>query len=307
MAQLEEIRDQHNIPLPWLIRQFQRSTPQDEALRLVNPPPAEGPAPARSVYRVIQRSLHPKLVQDGNRYLRQHSAALRQAFEAHGVPPRVIVGILGIETRYGRILGNFPTIDTLSTLGFLNERRAPFFRNELTSLLLLSHEQRLDLNGLKGSFAGALGIPQFMPSSWRRYAVDADGDGKTQLLQSHADAIGSVANFLREHGWIRGLRSHVGLGSLHALQDQSELIDSISVQGLRAEHTVAQLVSAGAIDEMPSLAPGTPASLIALPEPEVGHVYWMATPNFFAITHYNRSYFYAVSVLALSEALSTRG
>jgi membrane-bound lytic murein transglycosylase B len=307
MAQLEQVHRAHGIPMGWLIRQFRHTKPQDAALRLINPPPSDGPAPARSVYRVIQRSLNPKLVQDGNRFLRLHAPAFKRAFDQFGVPPRVIAGIIGIETRFGRIMGSFPTLDTLATLGFLNERRSSFFRDEVNALLLLSHEQGLNLAQLKGSFAGALGIPQFMPSSWRRYAIDFDGDGRVQLLQSPADAIGSVANFLREHGWVPGLKTHVGLGTLSDLQDRPEDIGRISVSGLTAEHTVRDIIAVGAIDDTPSLPPDTPASVIALPEPDLGQLYWMATPNFFAITHYNRSYFYAVSVLALSEALSTKG
>jgi membrane-bound lytic murein transglycosylase B len=307
MAQLEQVHRAHGMSMGWLIRQFQHTKPQDGALRLVNPPPPDGPAPARSVYRVIQRSLNPKLIQDGNRFLRLHAPAFKRAFDQYGVPPRVIAGIIGIETRYGRIMGSFPTLDTLATLGFLNERRASFFRDEVSALLLLSHEQGLNLGQLKGSFAGALGIPQFMPSSWRRYAIDFDGDGRVQLLQSPADAIGSVANFLREHGWVPRLKTHVGLGTLSDLQDRPEDIGRISVSGLNAEHTVRDIIAAGAMHDTPSLPPETPASVIALPEPDVGQLYWMATPNFFAITHYNRSYFYAVSVLALSEALSTKG
>ncbi|MGA0187746.1 MAG: lytic murein transglycosylase, partial [Burkholderiaceae bacterium] len=190
MAQLEQVHRTYGIPMAWLIRQFRHTKPQDAALRLFNPPPPDGPAPARSVYRVIQRSLNPKLVQDGNRFLRLHAPAFKRAFDQFGVPPRVIAGIIGIETRYGRIMGSFPTLDTLATLGFLNERRSSFFRDEVSALLLLSHEQGLKLEQLKGSFAGALGIPQFMPSSWRRYAIDFDGDGRVQLLQSPADAIG---------------------------------------------------------------------------------------------------------------------
>ena len=303
---LEELSGREKIPMAWLLSQLGRAERQDRAIALANPLPGDGLGPARSVQRVIQRSLDAQLVTNGNAYLRMHRDAFLRAQEEYGVPARVIAGILGIETRYGRIMGSFPTVDTLASLGFANERRAEFFRKELAALFVLGRESGLKINDLKGSFAGAMGIPQFMPSSWRNYAVDFDGNKRIDLINSPSDAIGSVGHFLARHGWRRDLPSHLPTAMSSNPLDRPPQLQRVMVDGLEAKHTVGDLVNAQVLDPEVSLPKAMPASLIALPDPDLGELYWVATPNFFAITHYNRSYFYAVSVLSLAQAVTFR-
>ena len=143
---------------------------------------------------------------EGAGFWRRNAATLARAAEAHGVPEEIIVAIIGVETVYGRQMGTWRVIDALSTLAFDYAPRAEYFREELEQYLLFAREHNLDVFSVKGSYAGAIGIPQFMPGSYRRYAVDFDGDGTANLRASEADAIGSVANFLAKHGWKRGER-----------------------------------------------------------------------------------------------------
>lgn len=295
----QQLQTEHQLAEPWLARQFSGLLRQDRALQLVNPDPVLAQdRPKPSLSRSLARNLDTRTQQEGRALLVKEQLFLARAEDLYGVPPEVVVGILGVETRYGRIRGSFPTIDTLASLAFLSPRRQDFFRRELGHLLLMGHRGTLDLSKTQGSFAGALGIPQFMPSSWQSWAVDFDQDGRADLINSMPDAMGSVAHFLKEHGWIRGLPSFVPLGSTLAV-DPSPFM----VQGLEAQHTLGDMARAGLLPRDLELAPQTPASIIALPEPELAPVYWLVTPNFFAVTRYNRSYLYAASVLSLAQAI----
>lgn len=295
----QELQSEHRITEPWLARQFAGLVRQDRAVQLVNPDPALAQdRPRPSLSRSLARNLDTRTQQEGRALLAKEQLFLARAEDLYGVPPEVIVGILGVETRYGRIRGSFPTLDTLASLAFLSPRRQDFFRKELGHLLVMGHRGTLDLAKTQGSFAGALGIPQFMPSSWQTWAVDFDQDGKADLIDSMPDAMGSVAHFLKEHGWIRGLPSFIPLGSTLAVDPAPFM-----VQGLEARHTVGELAQVGLLPRDLELAPQTPASIIALPEPELAPVYWLVTPNFFAVTRYNRSYLYAASVLSLAQAI----
>ncbi len=245
------------------------------------------------------RYLEDKRVLAGVDFWRANSAALERATERFGVPPEIIVAIIGVETYWGRITGNFRTIDVLATLSFDYLRRSDYYRKELVELLLLAREQDTDPLRYKGSFAGAIGLPQFMPGSIRRFAVDFDGDGRIDLAGSATDAIGSVARFLIRHGWQRDLPI------LFEAEADEAIVDSLG-RGIDAAVTWSDALNAGVVADLP-LALDTPVLVIDLPYVDAGgearRQFRVGTVNFAAILQYNRSYFYATAVAELAEAL----
>jgi membrane-bound lytic murein transglycosylase B len=255
----------------------------------------ERPAEARPWYEYKLRFIDRKRIDDGVRYWKEHAAALERAQVQFGVPPQVVVALIGVETNYGRNAGRFRVADALTTLTLQYPPRAAFFRRELEEYLLLTRELGISPLRVKGSYAGAIGIPQFIPSSYRRYAVDFDADGRRDLIGNPADAIGSVANFLVRHGW----------------QPQAPVTDEVRIEGARhfwveqlgvkPSLTVQQLVSYGIF---PRRHHGSElrAALITL-EGEDGPLYRVGYQNFYAITRYNRSKRYAMAVHELSELL----
>ncbi len=240
-------------------------------------------------------------IEAGVAFWGDHAAALERAAADFGVPPEIIVAIIGIETLYGRNTGRHRVIDALATLAFDYPRRATFFRGELRSYLLLARELGVSPLVPKGSFAGAIGLPQFMPSSYRSYAIDFDADGRVDLWGSADDAIGSVASFLARHDWQRG---------------QPVLLPA-SLDGTRREAVVQRLD--GGISERRALdawradgvepldAPddlaNDPAGLLMLEESDADASYWVATNNFYVLTRYNRSRLYAAAVWNLARAI----
>ena len=264
--------------------------------RLMQPPIPFG---QRNWLEYRTRYLDDKRVQAGVDFWRANSAALERATERFGVPPEIIVAIIGVETYWGRITGNFRTIDVLATLSFDYLRRADYYRKELVELLLLAREQRTDPLAFKGSFAGAIGLPQFMPGSIRRFAVDFDGDGRIDLAGSATDAIGSVARFLVQHGWQRDLPI------LFEAEADEAIVDSLG-RGIDAAATWSDALNAGVVADLP-LALDTPVLVIDLPYVDAGgepsRLFRVGTANFAAILQYNRSYFYATAVAELAEAL----
>lgn len=234
----------------------------------------------------------------GVRFWRAHGEALARAQSRFGVPAELIVAIIGVETRYGTFTGRHSVLDALVTLALDYPRRAEFFRRELTEFLLLSRELALDPIAVKGSYAGALGIPQFIPSSYRTYAVDFDGDGRRDLLDSTSDAIGSVANFLSRHGWSAGQPvidpARVD-GSDNTLPQQP---------GLRPSLTLREWLGHGIQPEAPRTGE-TAAALVTL-EGASGPLYHLGYNNFYVITRYNRSQNYAMAVYELGHAIRER-
>ena len=216
-----------------------------------------------------------------------------------GVSPEFVVAIIGVETYFGRVTGNFRTIDVLATLSFDYLRRADFYRRELVELLLLAREQRVDPLAFRGSFAGAIGLPQFMPGSVRRFAVDFDGDGRIDVAASAVDAIGSVASFLLEHGW------QPGMPVLFEAEADEAIVDALG-RGIEAAATWSSALAAGVVADLP-LTLDTPVLVIDLPyldeAGETQRLYRVGTVNFSALLHYNRSYFYATAVVELADAI----
>ncbi|MDX9707770.1 MAG: lytic murein transglycosylase B, partial [Azospira sp.] len=253
--------------------------------------------------RYRARFLNERRIENGLRFWRQNGAALRRANALFGVPEEVIVAIIGVETEYGANTGRFGVMQALSTLAFRYPPRAPFFRKELEQFLLLAHENGFDPLQLKGSYAGAIGIPQFMPGSQRNYAVDFDGDGRVDLSKSVDDAIGSVASFLARHGWEEGGEIAV---PVRMNGDPAPLL----ALGIKPERPLGELVAGGievqGKDEIRGEGDGRPGALIDLVSPEQATEYWVGFQNFYTITRYNRSSFYAMAVFQLAEAIRER-
>jgi len=231
--------------------------------------------------------------------------ALARAEAKWGVPPEVIVAIVGVETYYGRVAGSYRVIDALATLAFDYPRRAAFFRGELKEFLLMTREQGISPFAPKGSFAGAMGVPQFMPGSFRRFAVDFDGDGHADLWSNPTDVIGSVGNFLARHDWAPGqpvlLPAAIDDGARDAILQKLD-------GGITERRALAAWEEDGVtVDVLPSQLPDATVALLALEDPPADGApraaYWIACGNFFVITRYNRSRLYAAAVWHLAEAI----
>ena len=233
---------------------------------------------------------------EGVAFFREHRETLARAQAETGVPAEVIVAIIGVETHYGRIAGSYRVLDALTTLAFDYPRRAAFFSGELESFLVLTREQGLDPLSLKGSYAGAMGYGQFMPSSYRAYAIDFDGDEQADIWNNPADAIGSVANYLERHGWRPGApiasAASVRAGVSEALFDGK----------LKPRRTVAEFAAAGVRADR-DLEPQAPATAMRFALAE-GYEYWLGLNNLYVITRYNRSAMYAMSVYQLSRRIA---
>ena len=254
-------------------------------------------APSSSIswHKYRKRFVNQQRITGGVNFWRRHAQALAKASQIHGVPEEVIVAIIGIETNYGVSTGNYRVIDTLTTLAFQFPRRADYFREELAQYFLLSREQNLDVLSIKGSYAGAIGIPQFMPGSYRRYAIDFDGDGKINLSGNVNDAIGSVSNYLKTFGWQEN--QPIVLRAQKISEDFRGLIEL----GIEPLHSINKLRQAGIVSADP-VDGESHAALIVLDNEEREEI-WLGLNNFYVITRYNRSTFYAMSVYALAEAI----
>lgn len=271
-----------------------------EAERLMTPSLA--PPGARNWREYRMRMFDEKRLREGLAFWRANRATLARASQQYGVPESVIVAILGVETLFGRMTGSFRTLDVLLTLSFDYTRRAPYYREELAHFLVLCRDQGLDPTAQRGSFAGAMGLPQFMPGSVRRYAVDYDGDGRVDLGRSPADAIGSIANFLYMHGWQRDLPI-----ALPARAD-GEVMETLG-RGIRAAYRWRHVAALGVTIDS-ALDGDANVFVIDLPFVSAagaeGVEYRLGTENLAALLRYNRSYFYAAAVAELAEALNSR-
>ncbi len=251
--------------------------------------PPSGPNGAWLRYR--KKFITPDNVQNGVVFWNQYEDALNRAWQVYGVPPEIIVGIIGVETRWGRVMGKTRILDALATLSFNYPRRAEYFSGELETFLLMARDEQDDPLNLKGSFAGAMGYGQFMPSSYKQYAVDFSGDGHINLWDP-VDAIGSVANYFKAHGWVKG--------------DQVAVMANGQAPGLpngfKTKYSISQLVAAGLTPQQP-LGNHQQASLLRL-DVGTGYQYWYGLPNFYTITRYNHSTHYAMAVWQLGQAVA---
>jgi membrane-bound lytic murein transglycosylase B len=244
------------------------------------------------VYRPIFMTA--ERIDAGVRFWTEHAAVLARAEQEYGVPASIIVAIIGVETFYGRNTGNFRVIEALGTLAFHYPPRATFFRSELENFFLLARDENLDALTPTGSYAGAMGLPQFMPSSFRNFAVDFDRDGHRDIWRNPDDAIGSVANYLKKHGWVarQAIVMPVMPGTANA---------ALASDKLELKRTAAQFLAAG-VRTFDPVDPELPAVLIAY-ESKEGAEYWLGFKNFYAITRYNRSPKYALAVAQLADAM----
>lgn len=258
-------------------------------------PPASPTVKSWARYRA--RFIDKTRINAGLAFWQAHEATLKRAEAEFGVPAEIIVGIIGVETIYGRQLGGFQTLSALATLAFDYPPRAELFRRELGELFLLARDNGVPVGSYKGSYAGALGWPQFLPSSIRRYAVDYDGDGRIALESSPVDAIGSVASFLAQHGWETG-----GTIAVPAkVQDPQRAIALIEA-GISPTFSRQDFERLGVSPDVPG-AHDKPAALIDLVTPDAATEYWLGYQNFYVITRYNRSSFYAMTVYHLATAV----
>lgn len=228
-----------------------------------------------------------------------NEALLQRASQRFGVPEHVIVAIIGVETFYGSRAGNIRVLDALATLGFRYPKRATFFRRELSHYVALGESEGLDLRAVKGSYAGAMGIPQFIPSSYREYAVDFDGDQRRDLLGSTADAIGSVAAYLSRHGWKPGAAVAVP-----ARLDAGAAVDTLVGKGIKPHSSVQELRADGVVPVRVVEDAGQ-AALIEL-DGDAGKEHWLGFDNFYVITRYNHSQLYAMAVFQLAQSIAAR-
>jgi membrane-bound lytic murein transglycosylase B len=288
---ISEMTTAHGFPNEQLTALFAQVERKQSILDAISRP-AEKVKPW-SDYRPI--FITPARISRGVDFWRQNEAALLRAQQEYGVEPQVIVAIIGVETFYGGNTGNYRVIDALSTLAFDYPARAPFFRQQLKEFLLLAREQQVDPLSLKGSYAGAMGLPQFMPSSYRAFAVDLNGDGKINIWTNPADAIGSVASYFKQHGWTAG-----GLVVSRA-EVRGDQVDKGLTVGIEPVKTVGELRALGwsSHDALRADLPVTAFRFDGADGPE----YWLGLANFYAITRYNRSAMYAMAVHQLSEEL----
>ncbi|MDM8545547.1 lytic murein transglycosylase B [Candidatus Venteria ishoeyi] len=284
---ITEMVQQHGFDKKYLEKLFAQVKIKQSILKAMRRP---GEAKPWFEYRKL--FVTPKQIRQGVAFYKQHQKALQAAERQYGVPAPIIAAIIGVETRYGRNTGSYRVLDALSTLAFHYPKRATFFRKELVEFLLLMQEISMPPLTAKGSYAGAMGIGQFMPSSYRKYVVDFNGDGKRSIWEVN-DAIGSVANYLQAHGW------QAGQAIIEATQVQSGTADALLALGLKPKYNLTQLRKKGLLFSG-KLPAKQKASLVML-KTETGEAYWLALPNFYVITRYNHSRRYAMAVNQLAE------
>lgn len=253
------------------------------------------PAESKPWYEYRPIFLTRDRMQGGVRFWKKNAATLSRAHKTYGVPEEIITAIIGVETRYGKHKGRFPVIDALATLAFDYPPRSKFFTKELEHYLLMTREEKLDPFEQLGSYAGAMGMPQFISSSFRRYAVDFDGDGKRNLWTNSDDAIGSVANYFKAHRW------KPGQPVTSKVRVHGKRYKKLLENGLKPNYTMQELMDNGVIlpDGLPDNLKGT---LIEF-ETKNGPEYWVGWHNFYVISRYNHSALYSMAVFQLGEQI----
>jgi membrane-bound lytic murein transglycosylase B len=301
MAWADAAAARTELPRDWVRSQIAQARRQAAVVRAVTPAPA-GSEKNWAAYRA--RFIEPVRTQAGLAFWKQHADTLERAEKHYGVPASLIVSVIGVETLYGRHMGQHRVIDALATLAFdfptahpREPVRTAFFQQELLELLLLSREQHVDPQNLRGSYAGAMGWPQFIPSSWRRYAVDFDRDGRIDLLNNPVDVIGSVANYFVAFGWTPGMPTHYPVSLMASPKDLNELLapDILPTFDLSTFQAKGAVVSGAALKH-----PG-PLALVMLENGLGPPTHIAGTQNFYVVTRYNWSSYYALAVIELGE------
>lgn len=297
LALVDELVEEQDFDREELLLVFSSAQRQESILTAIARPAEK----SKPWYEYREIFLNDKRLEQGLEFYREHRDTLKRAERETGVPAEIIVAIIGVETYYGRIAGSYRVIDALSTLAFDYPPRSEFFTGELKSYLILTRQQGFDPLALKGSYAGAMGYGQFMPSSFLAYAVDFDGDGIADIWNNPVDAIGSVANYFKEHGWRNGETVVVGATVKGKVPEQWFVSGR---KNLKPEHTIAEFASAGVIADKP-VPPDTLASAMQF-ELRNGYEYWLGLQNFYVITRYNHSAMYAMCVYQLSQRIAAQ-
>nr|AOO54637.1 lytic murein transglycosylase [uncultured bacterium] len=283
---IDEMVAKHNFKREELELVFQRAEHRPDVIAAIS-----APATLKPWVEYRASFINPLRIDGGVEFWKLHAETIKRAEKQYGVPQEIIIAVIGVETLYGRRAGRHRALDALTTLVFDYPRRVEFFRNELVEYLLLAREQSFDLLEIKSSYAGALGIPQFMPSSYRKYAVDFNGNGKVDLLLEPEDAIGSVANYLKQYGWKTGEPvAHLAT------------VSATFASAVPEARTLAAWAGSGVVPATKPQGAMPPAWLLDFTV-ETGKEYWLTYNNFRVITLYNNSNFYAMSVLQLAEAV----
>ena len=283
---------EHGFEKDYLLSLMAHAEKKDSILEKISRP-AERRLEWKQYSKIFLKSVR---VAQGVEFWQQHKETLLRAEREYGVPPEIILGILGVETRYGRIMGNDRVLDALTTIGFDYPKRGKFFRGELEAFMLMVREQSFDPLALKGSYAGAMGYGQFISSSYRAYAVDFDGDNVADILTNPVDAIGSIANYFAKHGW------QAGQPVTMPLRESKSADQSLKNDNLKPKHTVASLKKAGYSASQP-LSGKLPANVVSL-NGDNGEELWLGLKNFYVITRYNHSRLYAMAVYQLSQMIA---
>ncbi|WP_455376482.1 lytic murein transglycosylase B [Kaarinaea lacus] len=287
---IDRMVKEHNFNRDDLVKTFKKVKTNPKIIEAIT-----RPAEAKPWYQYRPIFLTSDRIRQGVKFWRKHAEHLQRAYEVYGVAPEMIVAIIGVETKYGKYKGKYPVMNALTTLAFDYPKRASFFEKELEEFLLLAREEKVDPMKLKGSYAGAMGKPQFIASSYRHYAVDFNGDGKRDILNSTVDAIGSVANYFAEHNWYKD-EPVTELAKVSG-DKYKEIVE----KGIKPSITLDKVLDAGvSIDAKHSSALET--ALIEL-ELKDGKEYWVAFNNFYAITRYNHSELYAMAAYQLAQEI----
>ena len=294
-----EIATRHSIDPAWVNQVMARARFLTHVPKLVLPAPPGTPKNWK-LYR--SRFVEPIRINAGARFWQAHRATLERAEQTFGVPVEIIVGVIGVETLYGQHMGNVRVLDALATLAFdfpqehpRAQQRSAFFRGELEAFIVLHHQQRSDPLLPMGSYAGAMGIPQFMPSSWTKFAVDFDGDGQINLFTSVADAIGSVGNYFKMFDWRPGMITHYPV----RFDAQTVDMEALLAPDILPTFSVASFAAKGALLDGDANQHKGPLALVELQNGPDAPGYVAGTENFYAITRYNWSSYYAMAVIEL--------
>ena len=304
MALAEEIAQSQQLPVAWVRKTLGQAVYLPQVAKLITPPPVTQPK-NWAAYR--SRFIEPIRVQAGCRFWQANQATLMRAERSYGVPPEIVTGIIGVETLYGKHMGNFRVLDALATLSLdfpashpRAAERSAYFRGELAQVLSLKKTGVNPLT-LKGSYAGAMGMPQFMPTSWAKFAVDFDGDGRVDLFKSTADVIGSVAHYFRAFNWQTGMPTH------YPLQFEEKLdLATLMVPDILPTFSAARMRELGVVLDSTGAQHNGPLALIELQNGDEPPSYLAGTENFYVVTRYNWSSYYAMAVIELGQAIKAQ-
>jgi membrane-bound lytic murein transglycosylase B len=305
MAQLATVISQdQQLPLPWVRHQLSLARRVQGLEKMVMPPPTSSP---KNWAAYQARFIEPRRIDAGVKFWQTYKEALERAQNTYGVPAELVVGVIGVETFYGQHMGNYKVLDVLTTLALhfppehpRTQERQAFFKSELGYFLKMVHAQPKGQAAITGSYAGAMGWPQFMPSSWSRFAVDFDGDGRIDLLKSPIDAIGSVANYFKAFGWQTGMPTHYSVQFDEAKLDKPTLL----APDILPSFSAASMRDKGVLLEGDAQQHKGNLALVELFNGTDAPSYVVGTENFYVVTRYNWSSYYALAVIELGKAVS---